>query len=82
MTTTVENIINETCYVIYDISKKTFLDKDDFFTSHLKNAKLFSNAFDAADTLKYYIKIYKNTNRNDTTLNLKILLVKMETIDM
>ena len=81
MTTTVENIINDTCYVIYDISKKTFLDKDDFFTSYLKNARLFNNIFDATDTLKFYVKINKNTNRTDTTLNLKILPVRMEIID-
>ena len=69
------------CYVIYDTVKKTFLTKDEFFTTYLGNARVFSNKYDAESFLLYYIKIYKLTDRKDTTLNLEIHPVRMKIIN-
>ena len=68
-------------YVIYDKVKKTFLNKDENFTSYLGHARVFSNKYDVESFLEYYIKICKYTNRNDTVLNLEIRPVRMEIIN-
>lgn len=65
------------CCVIYNTLKKSFLDKGDFFTNYIGNARVFVNKYDAKSSLDYYNKIYKNTNRKDTTLNLEIRPVKI-----
>jgi hypothetical protein len=68
------------CYVIFDELAKTFLDNSDFFTTKLRNAKTFSNSSDADSAMRYYIKIYKNTNRSDTTLFLEVIPIEMQFI--
>src|ERR1035437_753159 len=72
---------SDICYVIYDTVKKTFLTKDEFFTNYLGNARVFSNKYDAESFLLYYIRIHKNTDQKDITLNLEKHPVRMEIIN-
>jgi hypothetical protein len=71
---TIENV----AYVIHDRIAETFLDKNDYFTTKIRNAKTFSSESEADTAMKYYIKIYKQTDRSDTTSFLEVLPVEIQ----
>jgi hypothetical protein len=70
--------LENTAYVIYDRVAETFLDKSDYFTGKIRNAQTFSSEAEAYSAMKYYIKIYSQTDRKDTTLFLEILPVEIQ----
>ena len=65
-------------YVIYDKIKETFLDNSDYFTTKIRNARTFSSEAGACSAMKYYIKIYSQTNRRETTESLEVLPVEIQ----
>ena len=64
-------------YVIYNTKTKTFLDKSEFFTDKIKNARIFTNEFDAKRSMNYYVRIYGQSDRKGTCDNLVVLPVEM-----
>ena len=69
-----------TAYVIYDRIAETFLDKNDYFTTKIRNARIFNSESEAYSAMQYYIKIYSQTNRSDTTLFLEIIPIEIQVI--
>jgi hypothetical protein len=65
-------------FVIYNSKTKMFLDRGDYFTEQIKNAKTFTTKAEAEKSMKYYVKIYSQTNRKDTCDNLSVLPVEIQ----
>jgi hypothetical protein len=65
-------------FVIYNTKTKMFLDKGEYFTEQIKNARTFSSKDDAERSMNYYVKIYSQTTRRDTTDNLFVLPVEIQ----
>jgi hypothetical protein len=68
----------DTAYVIYNSKLKTFLSKSEYFTEQIKNARTFSSKDEAERSMNYYVKIYSQTTRRDTTDNLFVLPVEIQ----
>ena len=75
-----ESSEEDVVWVIYDTLRGTFLDKGDFFQKGLKYAKTFSSEIDAESAKNSYIKIYKDTNRKETTEFLETIPVGLQII--
>ena len=71
---TEENI----AYVIYNTKTKMFLDKGEYFTDKVKNARTFTSKDDAERTMNYYVKIYGQTDRRGTCDDLVVLPVEIQ----
>jgi hypothetical protein len=65
-------------WVIYDTLRNQFLDKGDFFRKELKFANTYSSEAEAEKAKNYYIKIYKETNRKETTEFLETIPVGLQ----
>jgi hypothetical protein len=68
----------DTAFVIYNSKYRKYLDRNEYFTHQIKNARTFTNKDDAMKSMNYYVKIYSKTNRRDTCDNLFILPVEIQ----
>jgi hypothetical protein len=67
-------------FVIRNTKTNEYLNNCDYFTSKIRNARIFSKKDDAINAMNSYTKIYKETTSNSNCEFLEVLPVEMQII--